>query len=670
MSLADSAIATTSCLCQQCQVLFSSTGFEQLISTGQFRHSQLGTFADRPYCRFCRYLWGEDLLGASSQVYKVRRLRDVLYPASGNLHARKYEELQRCWVVLSRPVMHQYVLGLDASIYFIEPSTVLRDADAVNRVFVSVETEKRQLKWQGSSPLRFIAPKSSPLAKYTNFRPLAWNGLTSDWVKAINAMLRLCLTSHPRCQPSRPRVLPTRLLHIEKTGETNLRVQLVTTVEGHTGEYAALSYCWGGPQQLQLTKATVHKFLQQPIERQALPKGLSDAVGVTHALELEYLWVDALCIVQDDQDDKKQEISRMSDIYQNSFVTIAAATSSSVNDSFLCSQSGSNPKHPSCNIPFTLDTEDSPVSDKRIVSSITVAPVHTHRSVEFPLNKRGWAFQEALLPPRLLVFGDLEPFVRCRTKNVIGKSQSYIQYGMSAVHPKRIIDSLVISQDHDRGLFVDTMAGNLDFLWREIVEQYTLRELSFLTDRQYAISGVVDFLSGIFNDECYFGVWKSCAVVCLLWKTEPLERRTIIPDIPTWSWMSVTGAVDLEGIVYFDKPEAIIKWDAADTSHARLLVMCCVLEAEGVYGDIQDIGSDVLIEAWPDVLPSSSMSDQQPTFEAVEKCAFLVLCQTTNKHYLALVVTEEEGDVYHRCGVAELNLPDSWRTRTKQIVLV
>ncbi|KAF2973247.1 hypothetical protein GQX73_g249 [Xylaria multiplex] len=635
-------------------------GFEQLLSTGKFRHSPLGTFADRAaYCRFCCYLWNEDLLGGSGQVYKIRRLGDLLQPGSGNAYSRKAEELWRCCVVVSRPMMGQYIMGLSGAVFSLEPLTLAQELvseKAVDRLFVSVETEKGQMKWQCFT---------SPLAKYTNYRHVTWDGLTDEWAADIKGILKLCLTSHPQCQQSGPRVLPSRLLRISKAGVSSYHVQLITTPEGHTGDYAALSYCWGGPQPLQLTKNTVENLLQQPIDSRALPQGLNDAVEVAYSLELEYLWVDALCIIQDDQEDKKKEIRRMGAIYQNAFVTIAAATSSSVHNSFLHNRSVLNTKYPGCTVPVTLDSDGS-----HAPSNMTVMPVHAHRSDIFPLNKRGWAFQEALLPPRLLVFGDLEPFVRCRTKNVIRKSRSYIQYEMSAIHPRRIIDSVANSQAHEQGLFVDTKAANLDFLWREIVEQYTIRELSIPEDRPFAISGVIDLLSEMFNDECHFGVWKSCAVVCLLWKTDPLENRTVLPDIPTWSWMSVIGPVDLETTVYFDKPESLVEWDT-DTSHTRLVVTCCVLEAEGVYDLAHEFGPGVLIEAWPDVFPSSSASGRKPRFEAVGKCAFLVLGRATHGRYFAIVVTEEAGGTYRRCGLVELNLPESWRTRPKrQVVLV
>ncbi|KAI1365827.1 HET-domain-containing protein [Xylaria arbuscula] len=670
MSLDRHPSPTSAELCKQCRFLFSSRGFEQLASTSSFRHSQIGTFVERPYCRFCRYLWNEDLLGSSSQVYKIRCLRDLLGSASRNTHSRRFEELKRCWVIVSRPTANQYIMGSYAMIASIEPYTVPPDlivGNAIDRVIISVETEKGQMKWQSFSPLRFIAPKSSPLSKYTNYRHVTWDGLTKEWVADIKDMLNCCLKSHPQCQSSQSRVLPSRLLHIMKDEGNNFHVQLVATDDTHTGEYAALSYCWGGPQALQLTKTTVRQFLQQPIDWKAFPNGLSDAVEVTSSLELEYLWVDALCIVQDDQDDKKREISRMSAIYQNSFVTIAAATSNSVQDSFLRNSSILNTKFSSCDIPMDLDTEVLGGSDRP--SILSVIPVHAHRTGDFPLNKRGWAFQEALLPPRLLVFGDLEPFVRCRTKNVIRKSLSCIEYSLSSLVPRRIIDSLV-SRQYQEMLSTDHKDDTLDFVWREIVEQYTLRELSIPEDRPLAISGVVDFLSEAYSDECYFGVWKSCPIICLLWKAEPSEVRTTISGVPTWSWMSVTGPVDLDTVAYFEKPEASVEWDVSDLSHTRLMVTCCVFEAEGVHGHAYDFGPGVLAEGWSDVLPSCS-SGLKRVFKAVEHCTYLVLARETSGRYFAIAATDEGGGVYRRCGLVELRLPDSWHERPKQhIVLI
>ncbi|KAI1416835.1 HET-domain-containing protein [Hypoxylon sp. FL1857] len=653
-------------LCPQCKVLFSREGFSQLLSTNSFRHSKLGTFPDRANCRFCSYLWNEDFIGDSSQVYTVRRLRDLIYPASGRVQSKRQHELSQSWVTITRPIRDQHFLGLDGTAISLEPLTIGHDsiqAKAVDRIFINVETNEGRTKWQSFRPLRLIAPRDSPVASFTNFRPVEWNGLTTEWANDIKALLEHCRTSHPQCQPSGPTLLPSRVLRISEKSEVFPQVQLLVASKGQMGEYAALSYCWGGPQPLELTKQNF-SALQGGIDDVALPRAIKDAIRVTHSLGLRYLWVDALCIMQNDPEDKKREISQMCAIYQNSFVTIAAATSSSVHESFLSNASTFNRKHATCTVPMALDSEGS--QDSKRLNPVIIAPVHAYKTSIFPLNKRGWTFQEALLPRRLLVFGDLEPFVRCRTKNVMKKSWSCIDYQTSAVHPRRIIDSVANKQALERGLIVDTKGGDLEHIWREIVEQYTLRVLGFYEDRPLAIGGVIDFLSNMFGDKCHFGVWESCPVVCLLWKTLPLEERINIRGLPTWSWMSLTGPVDLDSLVYFDKPEGLVDWDGED-SYARLRISCCILKGEEVYSGTGETGSEILIEAWSDFSEGEAEYISLPS----EDSYFLILCRLTNGHSLALVASYEEGDAYHRSGLAELNVPDGWRAKPReQIILV
>jgi hypothetical protein len=66
-----------------------------------------------------------------------------------------------------------------------------------------------------------------------------------------------------------------------------------------------------------------------------LPKSLGNAIIATRKLGLRYLWIDSLCIVQDDKKDKAEEISEMPQIYQNAYVTISAASAANCHDGFL-----------------------------------------------------------------------------------------------------------------------------------------------------------------------------------------------------------------------------------------------------------------------------------------------------------------------------------------------
>ncbi|KAI0122438.1 HET-domain-containing protein [Daldinia grandis] len=655
-------------LCQRCKSLFSRDGFSQLLSTNTFRHSRLATFPDRPDCRFCSYLWNEDFIGGSINVLTTRRLRDLIYPASGKIKPEKQHELAACWVVITRPIRNQYIMGISGAVASLEPLTVKNDllqAEGVDRIFIAVESDEGRTKWQAFRPLRLVASQDSPLASFTNFRPVEWNGLTRGWTNNITSMLEHCRTSHPQCQPSGPTPLPTRLLRIRGSNISFPEIRLVDMGKGSRKElYAALSYCWGGPQPLELTKENLDFLLNNDLDSVCLPQTIKDAILVTHSLGLSYLWIDALCIIQNDPEDKKKEISQMCNIYQNSFVTIAAATSTSVHESFLNNAAIFNTRHATCTVPFTDPSKEA--CDLKSLNSFTVSPVHAHKTDVFPLNKRGWTFQEALLPPRLLVFGDLEPFIRCRTKNVMKKSWSSIDYELSAVYPRRIIDSIASSQAHEDGLFVDTKGGDLDNIWREIVEQYTLRQLGYYTDRPLAISGVVDFLSNTFRDKCHFGVWESSPITGLIWKTMPLEERKSIIGLPTWSWMSMTGPVDLDCVVYFDRPEALVEWDT-NSSHSRLLISCHVLEGEDVFDRAGKTSSKVLIECWSDFSEGSA----EYQFLPEEHSSFLVLARETNGRFLALVAAYQGDNIYHRCGLAELNIPSDWQLGLRdQIVLV
>lgn len=70
-----------------------------------------------------------------------------------------------------------------------------------------------------------------------------------------------------------------------------------------------------------------------PIE--ALSKSIRDAIVITCDLGFRYLWVGALCIVQDDVDDKISEINNMGLVYRKATLTIAVAYSDSASEGFL-----------------------------------------------------------------------------------------------------------------------------------------------------------------------------------------------------------------------------------------------------------------------------------------------------------------------------------------------
>jgi hypothetical protein len=139
------------------------------------------------------------------------------------------------------------------------------------------------------------------------------------------------------------------------------------------------------------TKATLLDR-HQGIPLNRLPLIIQDAIQVTRDLEFWYLWIDALCIIQDDSEDKNIEISRMGSIYKNATLTIAAANTIGVQDSFLAPR----PAPRSCTFPYLLP-------DGRF-GTLWVKPRYTDHLLN-PLDSRAWALQESLLSPRVLWYG-------------------------------------------------------------------------------------------------------------------------------------------------------------------------------------------------------------------------------------------------------------------------
>ncbi|WAO94579.1 HET domain-containing protein [Fusarium falciforme] len=102
---------------------------------------------------------------------------------------------------------------------------------------------------------------------------------------------------------------------------------------GRRGRYACLSYCWGKSEFTVTTRGNLKGHLELGIELKGLPQTFQDAVEVARELKLRYLWIDALCIIQDEDDheDWKRECGNMASIYRNSYLTIAAAWATSAN---------------------------------------------------------------------------------------------------------------------------------------------------------------------------------------------------------------------------------------------------------------------------------------------------------------------------------------------------
>lgn len=365
--------------------------------------------------------------------------------------------------------------------------------------------------------------------------------LSGDFlVRRARAQIRDCRKNHPQCKVSSAR-LPKRVVDVNPSGDgSNIRLHITGRHENMT--YLALSYCWGGTQKVTTTSQNLGSHLTG-ISKASLDQTIQDAILMTRKLGFHYLWVDSLCIIQDDAEDKEREIRVMDDIYRNATLTIAAAASKSASEGFL-SPSKSSTLESKHKLPLRLP-------DGQMGFITAIAEKTIPGPTGWALDTRAWALQEAILSRRLLIFGDGDVRFQCRKLDLEPVVPSPIIYTSQ-------IERLPRSQDLQTFLKVK---------WYDLIEDYSARDLTDENDRLVAISGIVKQIQGrmaqkpeMEMDEYFGGMWKSGLAGNLLWYTHspvPLSRwsnesrssSTLAISNPSYSWASLGSAVEFLGVL-------------------------------------------------------------------------------------------------------------------------
>ncbi|KAL5328211.1 hypothetical protein ACEPPN_001707 [Leptodophora sp. 'Broadleaf-Isolate-01'] len=151
----------------------------------------------------------------------------------------------------------------------------------------------------------------------------------------VGLQLQGCRDNHEKCgkEENLMESMPTRVIAVGTPGD--MYVHLEEPSAGKTESYVALSYCWGGGQEeIMTTKANRPEKLRE-IALGSLPQTIQDAITVTRELRYKYIWVDAICIVQDDEEDCAREVSAMSLVYSGASLTISAAKANNSKQGFL-----------------------------------------------------------------------------------------------------------------------------------------------------------------------------------------------------------------------------------------------------------------------------------------------------------------------------------------------
>ncbi|KAJ4193058.1 hypothetical protein NW759_016601 [Fusarium solani] len=401
-------------------------------------------------------------------------------------------------------------------------------------------TDWRQVPSEVVCELNFFGVEGSPASWDTVGLAAEISGDTSSDAAFGWFLNRLnhCVQKHGLCNVSDGTQLPPRVLDLGPPGTTELDADIkLMPVLGEKDLYVCLSYCWGGTINIRLLRDRYHDYLRK-IPWDILPQGYRDAIHLTRKLGIRYIWIDSLCIVQDDEDDWRKQASLMAQIFQNAYVTIAGTKSQNPNDGYF---SVGPPKYKATRIEH--EAQDGTVRHAYVRQTIPhfFSTEGSHQSDytpgNFPLLTRGWVFQERLLSPRILHLGDVEMAWECNEVcacECIGETKTYESEPRWA-HTKG---------GHTRNLAAAEDEKDVQPEWRSTVEHYTRTKLTYRKDIFPAISGVVKNMKRYRSDRYLAGVWESSVLEDLAWlvvgkaKARPTEWIA-----PTWSWASVAGPV-------------------------------------------------------------------------------------------------------------------------------
>lgn len=252
-----------------------------------------------------------------------------------------------------------------------------------------------------------------------------------------------------------------------------------------------------------------------------MPQTFIDAVTVTRRLGLKYLWIDSLCICQDDPEDWARESGLMADIYSNAYIVIAA--NRSADSTGGCFHKRAPRAKALVRIP-TVGTG----SGGYINATMLYPSDHSgHEDDSFctePLSERGWALQERTMAQRTLHYNERQMYFECLQG--LEAEDGHIQY---------------VSKSSWYQL-LSTPECSIA-LWYFLIEDFGRRKVSRATDKLPALSGWAKKVHEAIGADYVAGLWSNALVQGMAWKCEGERKPASLDEYtgPTWSWASYGG---------------------------------------------------------------------------------------------------------------------------------
>ncbi|KAK4209938.1 heterokaryon incompatibility protein-domain-containing protein [Rhypophila decipiens] len=352
-------------------------------------------------------------------------------------------------------------------------------------------------------------------------------------------------------------------------------------------------WCWNGSTH---ASRAILLVVKTPVSHEAgiqfsdLPKNFQDAVTVTRAIGLRYLWIDALCIIQDDQTDWEVESGNMASIYQQAYFVIGANVSPNADGGFLdYDQKG----------PFCEGKAVGMVDEEQAVIYARSTGCHNDHGVDMvpggslhsrgPLGRRAWTLQESLLASRLVTFEEPEIAWKCT-------SAAFCQCGYKDQQPA-LGGQPVFSLNAPLAGAIWLPERYID--WYRVVQEVARRNITKASDMLSCLSGLARRFHDSGAGTYLAGLWLQDLPMGLLWGAGQyhIGSTAITPYRgPSWSWTSIRHPFYS---ILFDDQGDRRPWEPGmklSRIHIELLRVDCKPKGKDPFGEVS-VGCSITVAA-------------------------------------------------------------------------
>lgn len=452
--------------------------------------------------------------------------------------------------------------------------------------------------WHLFSPLD--GPRS-PIDIY-NIPRRSWTGTNiscENSAQFAKNCIEECRQSHEICRSGADGLfLPTRMICVDayqlEPNCYDVRLDENTLIPPGS-RYVALSYCWGDYRPACMTTSSNLPSQMERIRWEALPATFQDAVNFTRSLDVRYLWIDSVCIMQQEcgkfdreaEADWIKEAAKMFEVYKNSYATLAALYG---HDSRAGLRMDSNRSRSTALASLKLGKSYLPlfIRPAHFLDGSIATQHHGTRQCEpgsYPLLTRAWTFQERMVSPRVLYFTDTEIVFQCSHD---AKCECGVTTEADFQHVRKLSTARHKNETRRTQLGEHRLANSaVGKAWREeIVTTYSGLDLTEPRDRLPALGAVAQQFQAVRHNEKYLaGLWSATIHQDLLWTCSeikgPSHPRSALRrpySLPTWSWASLPVSVNYD-----------IRGHGSFSSGVAVVVQAnCVYGGESQFGNLQN----------------------------------------------------------------------------------